>query len=157
GDVTFDTGFTPVQGGLGGPGAGRGGNSHPTTVNPNGPQSIDQYATPAAGQRGSGPVLGPTGAVTFETVGGSGGFATLGYIPENQFSPSPYLPGPYMPTPPGQGNGTEHTRPPGGAGGSFYYHGMPSHIGAGSYRVESTMDTKGNIQNVFFPSFKLCP
>ncbi len=154
-DDTFDTGFTPVPGGIGGPGGGRGGASHPTVWNPKGPQQINQFATPASGERGSGPVIGPTGAVTFAKVGGFGGLTTLGYVPDDLGYP--FLLGTAIQGGPGTGSNTEHSRPPGGGGGSYYFHGMAAHLATGSYRVGATPDAAGALTNVFFPSFKLCP
>lgn len=135
-DDTFDTGFIPVPGGAGGPGGGRGGDGHPTVFDPSGPGTIDQYATPATGERGWGPVVLSTGQVVFQQVGGFGGASTLGYDPnENGF-----------PKVANGGNNTEFSRPPGGGGGSFYFHGMYARDGSGSYLVQSN-GAFGNLTN----------
>lgn len=127
GDDTFDSGFLSVPGGAGGPGAGRGGDSHPTLFDPQGPGSIDQYVTPERGARGLGPVIQASGTVLFQPVGGWGGLCTLGYDPTGGGFPKV-----------SNTTNNEHHRPPGGGGGSFYFRGEASHDGAGVYRVESS-------------------
>ena len=126
-DISFDSGFTPVPGGTGGPGAGRGGNGHPTIFDPKGAGTVDQYATPETGERGFGPVIDASGVVTVKQVGGHGGVSTLGA----DFLPSTY------PKFEDLGN-TEFSRPPGGGGGTFYFHGMYAHEGTGAYLVQSS-------------------
>ncbi|MGQ0553712.1 MAG: hypothetical protein ACT4PU_10890 [Planctomycetota bacterium] len=138
GDDTFDTGFTPVPGGVGGPGGGRGGDGHPTLFNPQFVATPDQYVTPVTGGRGLGPVInGATGAVSFQPIGGHGGISTLGFeLNAEGFPKLPNL------------DNSEFSRPPGGGGGSFYFHGMYSHNGSGGFRVQS---------NNSFGNLNLCP
>lgn len=127
GDDTFDTGFIAVPGGIGGPGGGRGGNGHPTLLDPLGPQGISQFVTPERGERGMGPAIGQDGSVTMKPIGGHGGLSTLGAD----------LNGDGYPIVNGNNN-TEFTRPPGGGGGSFYYDGQASRVGSGAYLVQSS-------------------
>lgn len=127
GDDTFNSGFLAVPGGPGGPGAGRGGDSHPTLFDPKGPGSIDQYVTPERGARGLGPVVQGSGSVTYQSIGGWGGLSTLGYDPAGGGFPKV-----------SDTSNDEHHRPPGGGGGSFYFRGQASHDGAGVYKVESS-------------------
>jgi hypothetical protein len=136
-DDTFDSGFLPVPGGAGGPGAGRGGDAHPTLADPSGPGSIDQYVTPETAERGWGPVVDGAGKIKFQQVGGHGGLSTLGY--------DPFFSG--LPKAPNSDNDENH-RPPGGGGGSYYYRGGQAHEGSGSYRVQS--------DSTWFP-FTQCP
>jgi hypothetical protein len=135
-DDTFDTGWIPVPGGQGGAGAGRGGDSQPTLWDPkyqalvplnNGAQQAAQYVTPEAAENGFGPVILPTGGVTFAPIGGRGGVSTLGYDPNPAFFTKIA----------NGGHNTEYHRGPGGAGGSFYFHGMRAHVGSGAFRVQS--------------------
>jgi hypothetical protein len=135
-DDTFDTGFIPVPGGQGGAGAGRGGDAHPTLWDPKfqalvpvnfGAQRAAQYVTPEAAENGFGPVISPTGGISFAQIGGRGGVSTLGFDPNA---------GNFTKISNG-GNNTEYHRPPGGAGGSFYFHGMRAHVGSGAFRVQS--------------------
>jgi hypothetical protein len=137
GDDTFDTGYIPVPGGGGGPGGGRGGNGHPTLFDPNGPGLIRDYVTPETGERGFGPEIDKTGAIIMKQIGGHGGFSSLG--PDFNGNGFPKI---------NNANNTEWTRVPGGGGGSFYYHGMYAHEGAGAYKVQSN--------STYFP-FTLCP
>lgn len=145
-DVTFDTGFLPVPGGLGGPGGGRGGDGQPTLWNPKYAPFIQvgtgqlaaQYVTPEHAGDGLGPVIGPTGSLSLGPVGGKGGASTIGYNAN---------PGGY-PTISNAGHNNEYSRPPGGGGGSFYFHGMAAHNGTGSFRVQSDSQ---------WPPFTLCP
>ncbi|MBI4879827.1 MAG: hypothetical protein HY812_09245 [Planctomycetes bacterium] len=53
-DDTFDSSMTPMPGGSPGPGAGKGGDSHPVT-SPAGAASLKYIQTPAFGQSGYGP------------------------------------------------------------------------------------------------------
>jgi len=143
-DITFDSAIFPVPGGAGGPGAGRGGDGHPTISDPTSKTNVGglfatPYATPETGENGFGPVVTPTG-IQFEQVGGRGGLSTLGYKPDDLGYPELNQLG--------QGPNTEHHRPPGGGGGSFYFHGIKSHQGTGSYRVQSGSS---------FGNFTLCP
>jgi hypothetical protein len=125
-DDTFDSGFLPGPGGPGGPGGGRGGDGHPTVFDPTGTGAIDQYATPEAGERGWGPVVGSTGNVSFLPIGGYGGVSTAGYNPfGNGFPKVP------------NAENSEHHRPPGGGGGSFFTRGDQAHEGTGVYLVQS--------------------
>lgn len=145
GDDTFNTGFIPVPGGAGGPGAGRGGNGHPTRFDPNGPGTLNQYVTPETGERGFGPVIDALGNVTMQQVGGHGGLSTTGYDPKNPDNPNannhlfPRL---------NDGENNEFNRPPGGGGGSFFFHGTQAPDGSGDYLVQS--------ESTWFP-FTLCP
>jgi hypothetical protein len=136
-DESFNSGFLPVPGAAGGPGGGRGGDGHPTVFDPNGPQSIDQYATPERGQRGMGPVVSGAGQVTFHEVGGHGGLPTIGYDPNSAGYPKLE-----------DAQNTEHQRPPGGGGGSLFFRGDQSHEGTGVYQVQSSSS--------WFP-FSKCP
>ncbi len=133
-DDTFDSGFLAVPGGLGGPAAGRGGDGQPPTLSPFGPQTIDQYATPERGGRGTGPVIQANGTVALAPVGGFGGLSTLGYDPDGAGFPKV----PKIPTTCAGNSGNEHHRPPGGGGGSFRAPGLPAHQGTGVYRVQSS-------------------
>jgi hypothetical protein len=154
-DTTFDTGFLPTPGGSGGPGAGRGGDGHPTVFPPNAPQAhcantafYAAYATPEAGENGFAPVALPAGGISFQNgttktgstsiAGGRGGISTVGYDPDEFGFPSVA----------NNGGSSEVHRPPGGGGGSFYFRGMASPRGTGSYRVQSSSS---------FGNFTLCP
>jgi hypothetical protein len=132
-DDTFDSGFLPVPGGPAGPGAGRGGDSHPTRFDPNGTGAIDQFVTPETGEHGWGPVVDATGKVAYLQVGGRGGQCTVGYHPDINGYPSVGLVA--------QANGpvpnNERHRPPGGGGGTFYQRGVRAHEGTGTYDVQS--------------------
>jgi hypothetical protein len=142
-DITFDSAFIPVGGGAGGPGAGRGGDGHPTVFPPNVVASINgifvaPYATPESGEQGFGAALTPTGGLVTGQVGGRGGLSTLGYDPDangyvqlNQ-----------------AGANKEFHRPPGGGGGSYYFHGMRAHQATGTYLVQSSSS---------FGNFTKCP
>jgi len=144
GDDSFDTGFLPVPGGPGGPGAGRGGDSHPTLFDPFGPGSIDQYVTPETGEPGYGPIVTASGQLLMQPIGGGGGISTAGYDPNpNAAAPCPL---PRMPGTLDANN--EHHRPPGGGGGSFYALGDQAHNGSGVFRVQSN--------STWFP-FTQCP
>ncbi len=133
GDDTFDTGFYPVPGGTGGPGAGRGGNGHPTLWDTAGNGTQDQYVTPETGEQGYGPKVSPTGTITMSQIGGIGGLSTLGYDPDAQGYPRV----PVQSTQLTAYNGNEHHRPPGGGGGSFGVVGRQAHEGTGAYLVQS--------------------
>jgi hypothetical protein len=135
-DDTFDTAWIPVPGGQGGAGAGRGGDAQPTLWDPrfqalvavnNGGQRAAQYVTPETAENGYGPVISPAGGIVFSPIGGRGGFSTLGYDPNAmQYPKLAHL-----------NNNTEYSRPPGGAGGSYYFRGNLAHVGTGTYRVQS--------------------
>ncbi|GJM21230.1 MAG: hypothetical protein DHS20C15_11450 [Planctomycetota bacterium] len=139
-DDSFNSGFLPVRGGPGGPGAGRGGDGHPTLFDPSGPGSIDQYVTPETGERGYGPRIKPNGQRVIEQIGGHGGTSTLGYTPPFDM-PESY-------TDVNDSGNTEHSRPPGGGGGSMALLGQSSRDGSGAYRVQSN--------STYFP-FDKCP
>jgi len=143
-DDTFDSGFLPVPGGPGGPGAGRGGDAHPTLFDPSGSGAIDQFVTPEASERGFGSIIDASGQVVAVQNGGFGGLSTVGYEPNAGGFPAKGLFA--------QGNGdvpnTEHHRPPGGGGGSFYQRGWQAHEGTGAYLVQSN--------STWFP-FSKCP
>jgi hypothetical protein len=138
-DDSFDSGFLPVRGGPQGPAAGRGGDAHPTLYDPAGPGTIDQYVTPETGEDGFGPVVNSIGAVSIQQVGGRGGLSSMGYTPADGF---------LFPTLNNLGNNTEHSRPPGGGGGSFRTLGDAAHGGSGVYLVQSNSS--------WFP-FDKCP
>ncbi len=150
GDDTFNTGFVPVPGGAGGPGAGRGGNGHPTLFNPAsvtpGQPNLNQYVTPETGEHGFGPVIDVLGNVKIQPgVGGRGGRSSTGYDPKSPEDPTqdnhlfPKL---------NDGENNEFNRPPGGGGGSFFFHGTQAPNGSGDYLVQSS--------STWFP-FSLCP
>ena len=143
-DDTFDSGFLPVPGGAAGPGAGRGGDSHPTRFDPNGTHNIDQFVTPETGERGFGPVIDAAGTVRIKQVGGFGGLCTVGYDPNATGYPKNEL----VAQAAGPVPNSEHQRPPGGGGGSFYRRGMRAHEGTGAYLVQS--------ESTWFP-FSKCP
>ncbi len=136
-DSAFDSGIVPIAGGPGGPGAGRGGDSHPALFDPSGPGTLAHYVTPETGDHGLAPVVKSSGAVTFEPVGGRGGLSTLGY--NAAVNGLPKLT---------NGDSTEHHRPGGGGGGSFYQLGWRAHSSGGPYVVQSN--------STWFP-FDKCP
>lgn len=126
-DDTFNSGFLPVPGGVGGPGAGRGGDGHPTLSDPSGTGGLNQYVTPETGERGWGPKLDGVGGLSFSRIGGHGGLTTLGYEPTGQGYPKL-----------DEFDNREEHRPPGGGGGSFRTLGDVSHQGTGTYRIQSS-------------------
>jgi hypothetical protein len=154
-DTSFDSAFLPVNGGSGGAGAGRGGDGHPTVSPPKPPTQhcaggvfFAAYATPETGENGFAPAILPTGQISFQNgsaqggttaiAGGRGGISCLGYNPDDEGYPNVA----------NAGLGSEFHRPPGGGGGTFYFHGMQAHEGTGSYRVQSSSA---------FGNFTLCP
>ena len=145
-DVTFDTGFLPVPGGLAGAGGGRGGDAQPTLWNPKYQGLIPigatawkaaQYVTPERAEDGLGPVIGAAGEVFLGHVGGQGGLSTAGFNPNPQGFTIIN----------NSGNNTEYNRPPGGGGGSYYFRGMQAPRGSGAYRVQSSST---------WPPYSLC-
>ncbi|MFT7465159.1 MAG: hypothetical protein ACI9EF_003523, partial [Pseudohongiellaceae bacterium] len=143
-DDTFDSGFLPVPGGPGGPGAGRGGDAHPTVFDPAGTGAIDQFVTPEEAERGWGSIVDAAGQVLVVQNGGFGGLSTAGYDPNAGGYPAKTL----KANPNGDVPNTEHHRPPGGGGGTFYQRGRQAHEGTGVYLVESSSS--------WFP-FTKCP
>jgi len=148
-DDTFNTGFLPTPGGAAGPGAGRGGNGHPTVFDPANGSGLDQYATPETGEHGWGPVVGPDGSVVLQPIGGRGGLSTAGAVFSR--TATPCVPGyPCVPNGTPTGPHNERHRPPGGGGGSFHLRGQAAHAGRGEYRVQS-------FDNGTYAPFPLCP
>jgi len=109
-DVTFNSGFTPVPGGLGGPGGGRGGAGQPSI--PANFQSLKELQTPPFGERG-------WGYSNLRQIGGAGGETGA-----NSTS-----------VPFGANQGDKESRGAGGGGGSFLAVGDPGREGKGRYGV----------------------
>ncbi len=109
-DITFDSGFTPVFGGKGGPGGGRGGMSQPSI--PEDFRSLKDLITPAFAEQG-------WGYSDLNQVGGRGGEtgADSTDIKMNGNSPDKY------------------SRGAGAGGGSFLTIGDPGREGMGRYGV----------------------
>jgi len=109
-DVTYDSGFTPVPGGLGGPGGGRGGMGHPPV--PKDFQTLKMLQTPPFGEQG-------WGYANLDQCGGRGGEtgANSTSIPLGPNSPD------------------KESRGAGGGGGSFLIPGDPGREGLGQFAV----------------------
>lgn len=136
-DITFDSGFVPVPGGLGGPGSGRGGMGQPPV--PPDFQAFTQLYSPAFGENGWGPR-------NDQLIGGKGGQTGAFYdFKKNQGVP-------YK-------GAAAHakSRGAGGGGGSMLWQGMPGQPGKGNHvpdelgrKVEADMPLGGLGGNLVF-------
>jgi len=112
-DVTFDSAFTPVPGGLGGPGGGRGGVSHP--AKPEDFQLLIDLRSPFASERG-------WGYSNLRQAGGRGAESGA------SGTDTKYLGGR-----PGE---DDFSRASGGGGGSFFQEGGKGYHGFGSWGAD---------------------
>jgi hypothetical protein len=137
---SYDSAITPTPGGLGGPGGGRGGVSHPTIVDINADANGDgkpdgftmlNFLPPRQGERGEGPVI-KNGLVSFERNGGSGGMCGILRSPKLDCNASQN---------PGNDNGS---RGAGAGGGSFFLVGVKGQDGLGNTASLEKFDSNHN-------------